>query len=96
MLCLHTQQVRGASRYFKRKMTYLAQFRDSSAAQFCDCSLSGASARKECQASQSPSDTDRPPVSLPGPPFIQYSSANLISLCDYSVISSFCKILHLS
>lgn len=41
-------------------------------------------------------DLSAPPARIPRPPFIQHSSANLISLCDCHVISSFCKMLHLS
>ena len=42
-------------------------------------------------------DTDLSPplICIPRPPFIKYS-ANLISLGDCYVISSFCKIFHLS
>lgn len=48
------------------------------------------------QSSSDDTDLSPPPMCIPRPPFIKYSSANLISLVDCRVISSFCKILHLS
>lgn len=58
-----------------------------------DCGLSDRAVAPP--SSRDGNDLSPLPTCIPVPPLIKYS-ANLISLCDCHVISSFCKILHLS